>query len=114
MKKMIHATIILIVFCFVLVGCKNKEEIVVHNSLVGKWADVTTYGTFVYTFNEDGTCSYDAVGTIMTCTYMTNEDKLSVTYDENPVAFETTYTIEGDRLNILDSLGTDTFYERVK
>ena len=61
------------------------------NSGVGKWA----HGSYVYTFNADGTCSYDAAGTLMKCTYKTDGDKLSIQYEgKNMASFDndTIYT----------------------
>ena len=103
MKKSIIACLVIVALCFVLAGCGKKE-----NTIVGKWAQ----GSFVYTFNKDKTCSYDAAGTLMKCTYETDGDKLSILYDGNTVPFETTYSIDGNKLNVKDSFGNDTIYER--
>ena len=90
-----------------LTACGKKEE--KKNPIIGKWA----YGeSFIYTFNEDGTCSYDAAGTMMKCTYTTDGDKLSILYDGNTVPFETTFSIDGNTLNVKDSFGEDTIYKR--
>ena len=48
----------------------------------------------------------------MECTYEVDGDKLSILYNGNSAPFETTYTIEGKKLNIKDSFGSDTIYER--
>ena len=49
----------------------------------------------------------------MEFTYTATEDgKLSITYNGNTSAFETTYTIDGNTLNIKDSFGSDTIYKR--
>ncbi len=92
---------LLAVLCVTLVGCGKKE------GLVGEWA----YGsgnTFVFTFNEDKTCSYAG----RNCTYTVDGDKLSVLYDGDTAPFETTFKIEDDKLTIKDSLGNDVVYTR--
>ena len=105
MKKSILASLLIVALCVVLVGCNKAKD---KNSIVGKWS----YDSFVYTFNADGTCSYDAAGTLMKCTYKTDGDKLSILYDGNTAAFETTYSIDGNKLNVKDSFDNDTIYTR--
>ena len=104
MKKNILGLLV-IVFCLVLVGCNKAKD---KNTIVGKWAQ----GSYVYTFNEDGTCTYDVSGKIMKCTYKTDGDKLSILYDGNTAPFETTYSIDGNKLNVKDSFDNDTIYTR--
>ena len=104
MKKTIIGGVLLLVGVLLLTGCTGEKK----NTIVGKWA----LDNFVYTFNEDKTCEYNAAGTIMKCTYETDGDKLSILYDGNTVPFETTYEINGNKLNVKDSLGNDTIYER--
>lgn len=79
------------------------------NPLVGSWAN----GSYVYTFNDGGTCSY-GYGNLgaMECTYKTEGDKISITYTGSSASFETTYKIEGDQLNVIDSFGNDTIYTK--
>lgn len=99
-----------LLICFALLtvifitGCDNNKG----NTIVGKWA----LGSYVYTFNEDGTCSYDVSGAIMKCTYKVDGDKLSILYDGNTASFDTTYSIDGNKLNVKDSLGRDTIYTK--
>ena len=101
-----------IALCIITVGCGKKETTKASEKekdpIVGKWA----LGSFVYTFNADGTCQYDAAGTIMKCTYKTDGDKLSILYDGNTVSFDTTYSIDGNKLNVKDSFGNDTIYTK--
>lgn len=109
MKKNFLVSILLLTLCLVLVGCgkddgKTKKE----PTIIGKWAN----SGFVYTFNEDKTCSYDVYGTIMKCTYEIDGDKISILYDGSTASFDTTYSIDGDKLNIIDSFGEDTIYDR--
>ena len=103
MKKLIIAFVLLIsIISFT--GCGSKSS----KTIVGKWA----LGSYVYTFNEDNTCSYDIAGTIMKCTYKADGKKLSITYDGNTATFDTNYSINGNKLNIKDSFGNDTIYTR--
>ena len=62
----------------------------------------------VYTFNEDGTGEYAG----KKFTYKTEGDKISITYDGSTAAFESTYEIKDNQLNIKDSLGNDTVYNK--
>lgn len=103
MKKGAFLVLFLLVICFIFTGCSKSNS---KNSLVGKWA----HDSFVYTFNEDKTCSYDAAGTLMKCTYKVDGDKLSILYDGSTASFDTTFTIKGNKLNVKDSLGNDTIY----
>ena len=104
MKSRVLLGIIAVFVCITLVGCGKTNT----NSIVGKWS----LGSFTYTFNEDKTCSYEFAGTTMKCTYEIEEDKLSILYEDSDVPFETTYSIDGNKLNVKDSLGEDTIYER--
>lgn len=104
MKKYVFVVLFLVGIVFIS-GC-NKE--VKKDKIIGKW----TNGSYVYTFNEDKTCSYDAAGTLMKCTYETDGDKLSILYKNSDVAFETTYSIDGNILTVKDSFGNDVKYEK--
>ena len=106
MNKYLKVLVVLVLSVIVLTGCKNRKEKKV--SIVGKWA----FDSYVYTFNEDKTCSYDAAGTLMKCTYEVDGDKLSILYDGNTAPFETTFSIDGKKLNIKDSFGNDTIYTK--
>lgn len=102
--KKVMIAFVLLFSVIALAGCNDNKS----KTIVGKWA----LGSYVYTFNEDGTCSYDVAGTLMKCTYKTDGDKLSILYDGNTVSFDTTYSIDGNKLNVKDSLGNDTIYTR--
>ena len=115
--KNLLLAVLLLASIITLSGCgKDKEEDTKKEDesnkdpIVGVWA----YGSFKYTFNEDKTCSYDASGTLMKCTYKIDGDKLSILYEGDTEPFETTYSIKGDKLNIQDSFGDDTIYTKVK
>lgn len=82
--------------------------------IVGKWQskDLPDY---IYTFNADGTGQYDMAGNILDLTYTTEEGKITISFTADgytPVTLS--YELDGDRLNIKDSYGKDTFYIRVK
>ena len=96
MKKRIFGSIVVAIVCLVLVGCSKGEK---KN----------------YTFNSDGTGKYDAAGTIMKFTYTLKGDKISIQYEgENMESFDTKYSIDGNTLNVVDSLGHDTLYKKIK
>ena len=103
-KRMVMFSVLLFICVVALTGCEKTKK----NTIVGKWA----HGSYVYTFNSDKTCSYDAGGTLMKCTYKTDGDKLSILYDGNTASFDTTYSIDGNKLNVKDSFGSDTIYTR--
>lgn len=104
MKNYVFIVLFLVSIIFIS-GCNKETK---KNTIVGKWAN----GSYVYTFNEDKTCSYDAAGTLMKCTYTTDGDKLSILYKESDVPFETTYSIDGSTLHVKDSFGNDVKYEK--
>lgn len=106
MKRVLFS-ILIISCCFTLIGCGKKDNNS-QNAIVGKWA----HDSFVYTFNKDGTCSYDAAGTLMKCTYKIDKDKLSILYEGDTTSFDTTFSIDGNKLNVKDSFGDDTIYEK--
>ena len=79
--------------------------------LVGSWEYET--GGYTYTFNADGTGTYDVgSGDPMKFTYTDDGSNLSILYDGNTAPFESTYTIDGSKLNIKDSFGSDTIYKK--
>lgn len=93
------------VIAAVLIINNNKNK----NPLIGSWAN----GSYVYTFNEDGTCSYGyGSAGAMECIYHIEGDKISILYNGNTAPFETTYKIDGNQLNVIDSFGNDTFYTK--
>lgn len=104
--RLFSAVFVLLIAVFFMAGCGKSDK----NSIVGKWA----HGSFVYTFNKDKTCQYDAAGTIMKCTYEIDGDKISILYKGDSTPFETTFSIDGDTLNVKDSFGSDTLYKRTK
>ena len=82
--------------------------------LAGQWQS-EKLPDYVYTFNADGTGKYDMAGNILDLTYTTEEGKITISFTADgytPVTLN--YELDGDRLNIKDSFGNDTFYVRVK
>lgn len=83
------------------------------NGLVGSW-DYAELSGMVYTFNADGSGSYDMFGEVMKFTYEADGATLKITYTDEGVdePMELEYKIDGDVLNVKDSLGNDTIYKR--
>ena len=87
---------------------ENSEEEAAAG-IVGSWEYET--GGYTYTFNADGTGTYDVgSGDPMKFTYTEDGTNLSILYDGNTAPFESTYSIDGNKLNIKDSFGSDTIY----
>ena len=106
MKKIvliIGIILVVVVATIVFVKVGNKKE-----GLVGKWE----YSSFVYTFNKDKTGTYDSLGTEMEFTYEDDGSTVSILYNGNTSPLELKYTIEGDKLIITDSFGTDVEYTK--
>ena len=115
MKKFVKALAVVCVVLMLasLVACASTETSTGSGDanadpIVGSWEYES--GGYTYTFNADGTGNYDAAGTVMNFTYTTEGDTLSILYDGNTAPFETQYSIDGDKLNVIDSLGNDTIY----
>lgn len=115
-RRTIAIACILILICvFLLAACAKESEAIEDNAedtILGEWASVNFDGAFVYTFLEDGTGSYDAMGTYMPFTYTAADGKLIILYDGDDYAFETTYTVTADMLTVKDSLNEDIAYIR--
>ncbi len=116
MKKtflLIGLICILSLCVFVLAGCGKKEESEkIENTkiqgIVGSWE--YTFGEYVYTFNEDKTGNYVYKETKMDFTYEDDGSKLSILYTGNTMPLELEYRIEGNKLIIKASFGTDVEY----
>ncbi len=112
MKKTLKAlaiVAILLLALFALTGCDKSKN---SNPIVGTWK--YEQADYKYTFNEDGTGDYSFSSTKMEFTYKTEDGKLSITYNGSTAPFESEYSIDGDTLNIKDSLGRDTIYKKQK
>ena len=102
--------VVVMISAFTIVGCGKKEEKKKVPEIVGTWE--YNSGSYTYTFNEDGTGTYDIGGQKKEFTYKTDGDKLSITYNGSTASFDTTYSIKDNELNIKDSFGSDTIYKR--
>ena len=110
--KSIVLALVLVVGIFAITACGNQGK-----ELVGTWKNDTTVKgyEFVYTFNADGTGEYDAAGTVMKFTYKVDGNKISFKYTgEDMETWDTTYSVDGDTLNVKDSNNEDTLYKKVK
>ena len=90
------------------VGSNSPEEI------IGQWKNHSYGYDFIYTFEDDGKGNYNAAGKDMPFTYTIDGNKISILYDGDTESFDTTFSIDGDTLNVVDSMGEDTLYEKVK
>ncbi len=97
---------VLIVCVVTVAGCGNTKTN--RNSLVGSWE----HSGYVYTFNNDKTGSYDALGTKMAFTYEDDGKKVSILYKGNTIASSYEYKIDGKKLVIKDSFGSDVEYTK--
>ena len=112
MKKKLLAGLLVFVMCFALVGCGKANS---NKEIVGQWKNDEYGYDFTYTFNEDGTGEYDAAGTIMKFKYTIDGNKITFKYtDEDIDNLDTTFSIDGDTLNVKDSNGEDTLYKKIK
>ena len=94
------AIILILATCIVaLTGCGEKKV----EGIVGKWE----YSSFVYTFNEDKTGTYDVSGNIMDFTYEDDGSKISILYTGNTSPLELNYRIEGNKLIVKDRFGEE-------
>lgn len=95
------------------VAIETESKASADNGLVGSW-DFAELSGMVYTFNADGTGSYDMFGEVMNFTYEADGSTLKITFTDEgvDVPTELAYTIDGDSLNVKDSLGNDTIYKR--
>ncbi len=106
MKKVLLLALAVVLVCalFLLSGCGETTPAASGNGIVGSWTYPNT--SYTYIFKEDGTGSYAG----SPITYTTSGDKIAIYYDGSTIPFESTYSIEGNKLNVIDSLGNDTIY----
>ena len=110
MKKTLLAVglaALLIACVFVLAGCDKGGEQAAQG-IVGSWE--YTSGGYTYTFKDDKTGSYVYGETTMEFTYEDDGSKVSILYTGNTAPLELEYRIEGNKLIIKDSLGSDVEY----
>ena len=112
MKKNTKIIIAIVAVLVVIAGVITAVLIINNNKkdpLIGSWVN----DSYIYTFNEDGTCSYGyGSAGAMECIYHIEGNRISILYNGNTAPFETTYKIEGNQLNVIDSFGNDTFYTK--
>ncbi len=75
-------------------------------ALIGEWE----YAGYTYIFREDGTGAYAAGGAEMTFTYEASGGELSILFTGNTSPMVTTYRIDGGRLIVKDSFGSEVTY----
>lgn len=81
--------------------------------LVGTWEYTRGSGSsYAYTFKDDKTGAYSVYGTEMPFTYEDNGTTVTILYNGNTAASTFEYKIEGDKLIIKDSFGSDVEYKR--
>ena len=90
----------LVLALIVLTGCGESPK-----TIVGDWQYESS--GYIYHFNEDGTGTYMDT---MKFTYTEDNGKVTITYDGMDNSLEGTW--EGDVLNVKDSFGSDTIYNR--
>jgi hypothetical protein len=96
--------LILVLGVFIVTACEKKEE---KPAIVGTW-QYQSSSSYTYVFNEDGTGSYAGSN----FTYTIDGNKLSILYTGNTSPFVSEFSIDGNVLNIKDSFGNDTLYNR--
>lgn len=102
MKK-IALAIVMALLLTVTTGCGR--------TLIGKWKAVNISPQIIYVFNEDETCSYEAFGIKVNCTYKNEDNKITVLFEgkEEPKTYE--YRIEENTLIIKEDSGIEVRYK---
>ena len=129
MKRIISFLLVgvLLAACVMMSGCKSgggKDSAKTENytdakghkldsAIIGKWSHDEQGVAFVYDFKEDGTGTYDAGGTTIELEYYTEKGKISIKFGPDEEYTVLDYEIEGDTLNVKDSFGGDTLYNKV-
>ena len=119
MKKVIFSLIAIAVMALGFVSCGNGGDKGdgkggdAKTGIVGNWYyNDNTY----YTFNEDGTGSYTAFGTLFgNFTYTEGDGTLTLSYEGTTQPSNYNIKLEGKKLTILegaDNFGGDTEYTR--
>ena len=95
------------------INTETSNQVKNDKAIVGNWKNDELGVDFIYIFHDDGTGNYNAAGTDMPFTYTADGTNLSITYPDADVPFDTQYSINGDVLNVLDSTGADTLYQKI-
>ena len=77
------------------------------SALIGSWA-YEEDANFIYTFNANGTGSYEVYGETINFTYTDKGTSVEMIFDDAPGTFD--YTIDGNTLVLVDSTGADVRY----
>ena len=92
-----------------LSGCgKSEDSKNQSNTIIGSWE----HSGYVYTLNEDKTGSYTAYGSEMKFTYEDDGKQVKILYNGNTIPGTYEYRIDGNKLIIKDSFGSDIEYIR--
>ena len=114
MNKRLLLSLLVIVVLFTITGCgsnnkskneNNTKENEKTSSIIGTWESKD----YIWTFNEDKTCSYYAAGQFSNCTYEIDGEHLYVTYtgEDNPWNYK--FSLDGDKLKIVFPLGEEIY-----
>ena len=108
-KRMVLITVIavLVAALFTLTGCGEKKD--EPKTIIGSWQHKSGY---TYTFNADKTGTYSIDGRYSEFTYEDKGDSVSILYYGNTKASEYEYRIEGNKLIIKDTFGSDVEYTK--
>lgn len=104
MKKKLLFVVIALIALVTFTGCGSNDS----NSIIGSWKYES--GDYTYKFNKDKTGSYTYAGIEMDFTYEDKGNEISILYDGNTTASTYEYKIEGKKLIIKDSFGSDVVY----
>ena len=110
MKKIFKSFVIVLVGVLTLTAC-GKIESKTKDPIVGKWV-YESMDSIYYVFKDDGTGTYTFGGGTKKFTYKIDGDKISILYDGDTTSFDTTFSIDGNKLNVKDSFGSDTIYKK--
>lgn len=104
LKNVMGILVLSVAICFILVGCGKKLSLTSND-----W--VYEQGGYTYHFGKDGKGTYSlGSGNPMEFTYKDNGTSVSITYTGNTTPMTLDYRIEGNKLIIVDSFGSDTIY----
>ena len=96
--------VLLILTVFVVVffttSCKKT------NSIVGTWE--SDLG-LIYTFNADGTGTYNIIESTLKFTYKIEDNTISILYESDTIPYKAEFSIKNDILEFSDD---DYFYRR--
>ena len=120
MKKILLFIIVLFVGVIWITGCDKTEEVSEENNIdsnvIGTWEHDEDSINAVYIFKEDGTGSYtitvEGNAVEKEVAYYTKDGKLFINFDKDPDTFELEYSIRGNSLVVIDSLGEEVIYNK--